>query len=63
MRKMQFAKEPSGFFLKVKCDGCGNEQTIFSCATRALKCLGCDQVLAEPGSGKISLRSRPTETF
>jgi len=63
MRKMEFAKEPNGFFLKVKCEGCGNEQMIFSCATKSLKCLGCNQVLAKPGSGKISLRSKPTETF
>lgn len=61
MRKMEFAKEPSGFFLKVKCSGCGNEQVAFSCASRVLKCLGCDQVLAEPGPGKIRLRSKARE--
>jgi len=63
MRKMEFAKEPKSFFLRVKCDGCGNEQIIFSNASQLVKCLGCNQVLAESGPGKVSLKSRVVKSF
>jgi len=56
MRKIEFASEPKSFFLKVKCIGCGNEQVIFSSAACNVKCLGCNKILADSGSGKILLR-------
>lgn len=63
MRKIQFANEPKSFFLRVKCSGCANEQIIFSSASRTVKCLGCSQVLAEPGPGKIVLNSKVLKSF
>jgi len=63
MKKMQFEKIPETFFIRVKCSGCGSEQTIFSNASRVVKCLACNQVLAEPGSGKIGLRAKVLESF
>lgn len=56
MRKMVFAVKPESFFLRVKCVACGNEQSVFSSANRAVKCLACNQVLADSGPGKILLR-------
>jgi ribosomal protein S27E len=46
-------KRPKTFFLKVKCVGCGNEQTVFSAASRTVHCLACNQILAESGPSKI----------
>lgn len=56
MRKIEFEKEPRGFFLRAKCVGCGNSQVVFSCASKPVKCLACGQPIAEPGAGKISLK-------
>ena len=56
MVKIEFASNPNSFFLKVKCLGCGNEQVIFSSATSGVKCLECNQMLADSGSEKIILR-------
>ena len=56
MGKIEFSTEPKSFFLKVKCLGCGNEQVVFSSAAKSVKCLGCNQVLADSGPGKILLR-------
>jgi small subunit ribosomal protein S27e len=63
MRKMEFEKKPKSFFLKVRCSGCGNEQIIFSSASRAVKCLACNQVLAESGPGKVFLKSKVVKSF
>lgn len=63
MRRTEFAKQPESFFLRVKCNGCGNEQTVFSCASKLVKCFGCNQVLAKSGPGKIALRSKQLRSF
>ena len=44
---------PKTKFLKLKCNGCGNEQTVFSAPASTVKCLACNQVLAESTGGKI----------
>jgi small subunit ribosomal protein S27e len=56
IRKLEFSRKPETFFLRVNCVACGNEQTVFSSASRAVKCLVCNSVLADSGSGKILLR-------
>ncbi|MCX6798972.1 MAG: 30S ribosomal protein S27e [Candidatus Diapherotrites archaeon] len=53
MPEEQLVKKPRSFFIKVKCSGCGNEQIIFSAASRTVHCLACNQVLAESGSSRI----------
>jgi len=58
MRKVDFSKVPESFFVRVRCHGCGSEQTVFSSASRLVKCLACGQVLAEPGPGKVALREK-----
>ena len=45
-------------FLKLKCSACGNEQTVFSAATSVVKCLACNQILAETGAHKIRPRTK-----
>jgi len=43
-------------FLKVKCEGCKNEQIIFDKATTIVKCLVCDKILAQPSGGKAEVK-------
>lgn len=39
-------------FIKVKCGKCKNEQSIFERPASTVKCLVCNEVLAEPTGGK-----------
>ena len=50
--------KPRTKFLKVKCSSCGNEQTIFSAASRDIKCLACNQLLAKSTGSKIKLKAK-----
>lgn len=45
-------------FLKVKCNSCGNEQTIYGAASSDVKCLVCGQVLAESTASRIVLKGK-----
>jgi len=63
MRKIQLERQPKSFFLRVKCNGCGNEQIIFSSASKAVRCLGCDNILAESGPGKVNLKAKMLSSF
>jgi len=48
-------------FLKVRCQSCKNEQTIFEGATTKVKCLICDAIIAEPKGGKAEVKARVLE--
>lgn len=50
-------------FIKVRCQSCKNEQTIFEGATTNVKCLICDAVLAEPKGGKAEIKARVVEVL
>ncbi len=43
-------------FLKVKCK-CKNEQVIFSRPSTLVKCLVCNEVLAEPRAAKANIKA------
>ena len=45
----------TGQFIKIKCEGCKNEQVIFNKASIQVKCLVCNAVLAEPSGGKAKV--------
>ncbi len=45
-------------FVKVKCEKCKNEQTIFERASTEVKCLVCGEVLAEPTGGKAMIKAK-----
>ena len=49
---------PKTKFLKVKCSGCGNEQIIFNAAASTVKCLVCNQILAESGASRVTLKAK-----
>lgn len=50
-------------FIKVRCPGCKNEQTIFEGATTKVKCLICDADLTEPKGGKAEIKARVIEVL
>lgn len=50
-------------FIKVRCQGCKNEQIIFEGATTKVKCLICDMILAEPKGGKAEIKARVVEVL
>lgn len=47
---------PRSVFLRVKCQDCGNEQIVFSHATRIVHCNVCGATLAEPSGGKATVK-------
>jgi len=44
--------QPKSRFIRIKCNTCGNEQTIFDHATFPVRCLVCGAVLVKPTGGK-----------
>ena len=42
-------------FIKVKCTKCKNEQNIFGRPASTVRCLVCNEVLAEPTGGKAKI--------
>ena len=48
--------EKRGYFIKVKCQDCGNEQILFSKASSVVKCLVCGATLATTTGGKAEIR-------
>ena len=47
----------SGKFLKVKCK-CKNEQVIFEKPDSVVKCLVCEEIVAEPRGGKAIIHAK-----
>ncbi len=50
-------------FLRVKCNGCGNEQVAFGCASTQVKCMVCERTLVEPRGGKALVRTQVLEVL
>ena len=48
----------TGKFLKVKCAKCKNEQIVFEKPSTTVKCLVCDEILAETTGGKAVFRTK-----
>lgn len=46
-------------FLKIQCNICKNEQTVFGCITTPVKCLNCQKELLVPTGGKAALVKDP----
>ncbi|NIO23067.1 MAG: 30S ribosomal protein S27e [Candidatus Aenigmarchaeota archaeon] len=44
-------------FLRVKCRKCKNEQVVFERPSSSIKCLVCEEVLAEPTGGKAKIKT------
>jgi len=48
----------TGKFLTVKCKKCNNEQNIFSKAATEVKCLVCQEVIAENTGGTSEINTK-----
>ena len=60
---MYFVMKSRNRFIKIRCQGCKNEQNIFEGATTKVKCLVCDAILAEPKGGKAEIKTRIVEVL
>ena len=48
-------------FIQIKCEKCKNEQIIFSRPSSVVKCLVCEEILAEPTGGKAIIKAKILE--
>ena len=55
--------EPKSKFVKVKCEGCKNEQTIFGKSSTEVKCLVCKKTLATSSGGKSKITAKILEVL
>ncbi|MCJ7429072.1 MAG: 30S ribosomal protein S27e [Candidatus Nanohaloarchaeota archaeon QJJ-5] len=46
---------PTSQFIEVKCNECGNEQTVFDKPAETVKCLVCDDVLLKAAGGRATI--------
>lgn len=60
---MSTTRETSTKFVKIQCDGCKNEQIMFSKASTEVKCLICGKALAKPTGGKARVQGRVLEVL
>ncbi len=51
-------EQPTSKFLEIVCSKCKNEQMVFNKASRIVRCLVCDNVLAEPTGGMSKIKSK-----
>lgn len=55
---MEIIPLPKSKFVKVQCDKCKNEQIIFNKASMIVKCLVCENILAEPTGGIANIKAK-----
>ncbi|MCL5009532.1 MAG: 30S ribosomal protein S27e [Candidatus Parvarchaeota archaeon] len=56
-------KSTENHFAKVRCPKCKNEQVIFTKAASDVKCLVCDELLAESTGGKSHIVAEVIENY
>ncbi len=56
-------KETKSKFIKVRCTKCKNEQIIFGKAAMPVKCLVCENTIAESTGGKTKIKARILEVL
>lgn len=54
-KKVEPIPFPKSYFVRVRCPKCGNEQIVFSHASRTVKCHVCDEMLVRPRGGKAQI--------
>lgn len=50
-------------FIRVQCNECQNEQTVFSSVATIVHCQVCNAVIAEPSGGKTHLIGKYVRTL
>lgn len=48
--------KPKSKFLKVKCQDCGNEQTVYNKCQTLVTCLVCGATLSKPTGGSADIK-------
>jgi small subunit ribosomal protein S27e len=56
-------KETKSKFVKVRCPKCKNEQIIFGKSASNIKCLVCENEIAEATGGKTKIKARILEVL
>ena len=59
----EISRQPVSKFIEVICDKCKNEQIIFDKASIVVKCLVCENILAEPMGGMARLKVKVNKVF
>ena len=54
---MEINTKPRSKFLRVKCQDCGNEQTIFDRSSLKVGCSVCGATLVNPRGGKADIKA------
>jgi small subunit ribosomal protein S27e len=54
-------KETNSKFIRVRCSKCKNEQIIFGKSSCNIKCLVCENIIAESTGGKVKVKARILE--
>jgi small subunit ribosomal protein S27e len=54
----EMIQKPKSRFLKVQCLKCKNEQIIYNKTSQDVKCLVCDNILAEVTGGMSIIKSK-----
>jgi small subunit ribosomal protein S27e len=55
--------ETKSKFIKVRCEGCKNEQIVFGSASSTVPCLVCEKELLAPTGGKSKITARVLEVL
>lgn len=50
-------------FIRVQCNECQNEQTVFSSVSTVVHCQVCNAVIAEPTGGKTNVVGKYVRTL
>ncbi len=50
-------------FIRVQCNECQNEQTVFSHVSTVVHCQVCNAVIAEPSGGKTRILGKYVRTL
>ena len=54
-------KMPKSKFVRILCKKCKNVQVIFNKSSTVVRCLKCNEILAEPTGGKARIKGKILE--
>ena len=60
---MNYIKEQTSKFIKLRCPKCKNEQVMFGKTSTKVKCLVCGKILAMPTGGKAKIKAQILEVL
>ncbi len=61
--RWELIPKPRSIFLRVKCLKCANEQIVFERTSTYVKCMVCDELLAQPTGGKATIRGEVLQSL